>query len=78
MESDRPDKPPVVSEEDPEIVIVPGDGTKMVADDSAAERPVVPEEAAVLPIRNMVIFPGAVCPVNHRCLDQFTFIFHKT
>ena len=64
MESDRPDKPPVVSEEDPEIVIVPSDGTEMVADDSAAERPVVPEETAVLPIRNMVIFPGAVVPLT--------------
>ncbi len=62
MPSDRPDNPPVVSEDESEVVIVSGgQGT---ADDQTARRPAIPRDAAILPVRNMVIFPGTVVPLT--------------
>ena len=63
MESDRHDVPPVVSDEESEIIIVAGDGGHVLTDDQTTAGPIVPDEVAVLAIRNMVIFPGAVVPL---------------
>jgi len=62
MEPDRPDSPPVVGEDDTEIVIVSGDG-EAIGGGGGAARPDIPEEIAILPVRNMVIFPGMVIPL---------------
>jgi len=63
MASERSDNPPIVSDDEPEIVVVdPGGAAPADGDDD--RRPSIPTDAAVLPVRNMVIFPGTVVPLT--------------
>jgi len=65
MAKKPPDSPSIVSDSDsePEVVIVTGSGSAS-SDADAAKRPPIPTDAAVLPVRNMVIFPGTVVPLT--------------
>ena len=57
------EKPKVVPEEEREVVVNPAQGVATpVADDG--ETILLPREAAVLPVRNMVIYPGTVMPLQ--------------
>jgi len=51
-------KPTIVPDDMPEIVITPGQG------DGGDAAPDIPAEAAILPVRNMVIYPGTVLPLH--------------
>jgi len=51
-------KPTIVQEETPEIVITPGQGN------GGEPALAIPAEAAILPVRNMVIYPGTVLPLH--------------
>ena len=64
MSDQKPNKPKIIQEEDEATVVVPPakplpSGPRREAGDGAA----VPREVAVLPVRNMVIFPGTVVPL---------------
>ena len=63
MARERSDNPPIVSDDEPEIVIVGGAGPAS-ADGDETRRPPIPTDAAILPVRNMVIFPGTVVPLT--------------
>ncbi len=56
-------KPKIVGDDESEVIIRPG-----VSEDGAergtVERFTVPDECAILPVRNMVIFPGMVVPLS--------------
>jgi ATP-dependent Lon protease len=54
-------KPKISGEEEPEIIVRPA---QLGIDDSRGEKVSIPTEAAVLPVRNMVIFPGMVVPLQ--------------
>ena len=51
-------KPKIISDGDDEIVVRPAAGGPV-----QVERVTIPSEVAVLPVRNMVIFPGTVVPL---------------
>ncbi|MDY6914557.1 MAG: endopeptidase La [Planctomycetota bacterium] len=58
----KPSKPKVIAEDDSEIIIRPS--TQMGDDSERSERQVaIPTEAAVLAVRNVVVFPGTVIPL---------------
>jgi ATP-dependent Lon protease len=58
----EPPRPRIVGEKGSEVSISPG-GQKG-ASAGSTERIAIPSEAAVLPVRNMVLFPGTVFPLN--------------
>jgi ATP-dependent Lon protease len=60
MTSETPGKPRIIGEEEPEIVIRPT-SPEALRDSGVALA--IPTEVAVLPVRNMVIFPGTVVPL---------------
>ena len=63
MTDTKPDKPKIAGEDESEVVLrcVPGapDGPAQEGPDQSQ----IPTEAAVLPVRNLVIFPGTVLPL---------------
>ncbi len=62
MAKKKKTKPAIIHEDDNEIIIRPGssdDGTQPQAD-----RITIPREVAILPVRNVVIFPGTVVPLT--------------
>ena len=58
-----PKKPQVVGEEESEVIIRPGPMEEL-GEKGLGEKFVIPSEVAVLPVRNMVIFPGMVIPLS--------------
>ena len=65
MAEDSSNKPKVISEDEVEIVVHPISaeaGTPPQTEDS--DHPPIPTEAAVLTVRNLVIFPGTVVPLT--------------
>jgi len=63
MTTEMSSKPKIVGEEEPEIVIHPGGQNGAAAEAGLVERMAIPTEIAILPVRNMVIFPGTVLPL---------------
>ncbi|MFB3894045.1 MAG: endopeptidase La [Phycisphaerae bacterium] len=59
MESDN--KPKIAAEDESEVIIRPGSESEA---DKPPERFTIPPEAGILPVRNMVIFPGMVVPLS--------------
>lgn len=53
-------KPKVVAEEDDGVVVHPGGGEGAVG---APQQVAVPDEGAVLAVRNMILFPGTILPI---------------
>ena len=53
-------KPRIVAQDDAEIVVVPGSSRR---EDNEQLEVAIPSELAVLPVRNMVLFPGTVVPL---------------
>ncbi|MFA6133792.1 MAG: endopeptidase La [Phycisphaerae bacterium] len=51
----------IVDHDEPEIVISPSQGSKVQAD---GEEVTIPSEAGILPVRNIVLFPGTVLPLD--------------
>ncbi len=62
MARGKPNKPEIVSEEESEVVILPT-LQEGAGGDEKTEGVRIPDEIAVLPVRNMVIFPGAIVPL---------------
>jgi len=73
MARQLPNKPTVVDEEDSAVVVHPGSPDEQR---KAAEEIQVPADAAVLTVRNMVLFPGTIVPIavarekSRRLLDD--------
>ncbi|HUS91130.1 MAG TPA: endopeptidase La [Phycisphaerae bacterium] len=61
MTSQTHNKPTIIGEDEPEITIQPGLPGEQRRRDHALH---IPPEAAVLCVRNMVLFPGTIVPVN--------------
>ena len=56
-------KPKIINDDDQEILIRAGGPRKEEAAEIQGERIPIPQEAYVLPVRNVVIFPGTVVPL---------------
>ena len=73
MARQLPNRPTVVDEEDSAVVVHPGSPDEQR---KAAEEIQVPADAAVLTVRNMVLFPGTIVPIavarekSRRLLDD--------
>ncbi len=63
QEMDQDRKPKITEDDDSEVIIRPG-SAEDGGEDRAGESLVIPGEVAVLPVRNMVIFPGMVVPLS--------------
>ena len=63
MTHNAPNKPKIIDDDEVEIVIRPG-GEGGDGDGTQAEQMPIPAEAAVLPTRDAVIFPGTVVPLT--------------
>ncbi len=63
MTNQDPSKPKIISDDDQEILIRAGGGRKPHEADDQGERVAIPQEAYILPVRNVVIFPGTVVPL---------------
>ena len=62
MSEDKPSKPKIIAPEEPESVIRPEQDIALVSEQKG--QLAVPEVAAVMALRNTVIFPGAVLPLT--------------
>jgi len=62
MPADKRKRPEILGDGDGEVVVHPGGVTD--ADRRQAERITIPQDVAVLIVRNMVIFPGTVVPLT--------------
>ncbi len=62
MAAKSPGKPKIVGADEVEVVIRPGETPKEGLPEQQ-DRIAIPTEAAVLPVRNVVIFPGTVVPL---------------
>jgi len=62
MPADKRKRPEILGDGDGEVVVHPGGVTD--ADRRQAERITIPQDVAVLVVRNMVIFPGTVVPLT--------------
>ncbi len=62
MAKKTPKKPPIVGEDDAEALILPSDNAQETP--SPTDELSVPEELPVLPVREMVIYPGMVVPLS--------------
>jgi len=63
MSPEKPRKPKIIGEQDTEIIVRPG-GPVPEERDTQQGRFSVPSEAAVLAVRDLVIFPGTVVPLR--------------
>jgi ATP-dependent Lon protease len=60
MAKDAPTKPTIVGDEDAEVVVRPGGPDDKPKADTKI---LIPAEAAILAVRNMVLFPGTIVPI---------------
>ncbi len=54
-------RPKIITDDEGEVVVTPGRAGQ--ADDSHVEQVSIPDEAAVLPVRGVVLFPSTVMPL---------------